>query len=113
MSVSDRRSGIHRISDERARHLSIGWSASHDEGHDEAQLAIAAACYAAPVRIYTRGRRRGFRDAWPWEEEADKRPYDVDGKPRAPTARERVRLLEKAGALIAAEIDRLIREEES
>lgn len=47
--------------------------------------------------------------SWPWDQVYDSRPHD--GNTPAPSKTnisERVRLLEKAGALIAAEIDRLL-----
>jgi hypothetical protein len=105
--------GIERIAAERVRQITDHhWSAEHDDEHDDGSLAMAAVCYAAPERVYIRrtfARGETFTDPWPWEG-WDKRPYDGNVL-RAPTAVERIRLLEKAGALIAAEIDRLLRRE--
>ena len=56
-------------------------------------MAVAAACYALPA--WCRGRTR----RWPWDDEWWK-----------PTPDDRIRELVKAGALIAAEIDRLLRD---
>lgn len=107
--------GCERITAERQRQMEIGWSASHDDSHAEGELAIAAACYAAasaasdaggdpcPVPSVYVFRDANGGDAWPWEEDADKRPRLDASVP------DRVRALEKAGALIAAEIDRLLR----
>jgi len=108
--------GVELIADERERQVTVRrWTALHDDEHADGELAMAAACYAAPDRIYVEERHAngiGFVDPWPW-------PYD--GSDRRPTngnvlqpnaslpAPERVRQLAKAGALIAAEIDRIVR----
>lgn len=109
--------GVKRIAAERERQMKvIGWDAEHDDEHDAGELAMAAICYAAPRPIYVRDnnhRGRGvlFVDPWPgwWAKKWDKRPRAADGDLREPTSEERIRMLEKAGALIAAEIDRLLR----
>src|SRR5271155_3824066 len=111
--------GIERISAERERQVAKeGWTANHDAEHRDGEMAIAAACYAAPYSIkadicrtvpcscreaiceHLGGviEKRGWQDPWPWDDKWDKR-----GK------HERIRQLEIAGALIAAEIDRLLR----
>lgn len=83
------------IAIERRRQVeSEKWSALHDDFHDRDELARAAACYAMPAR-FRRTRRNGlwgFEGGW-WK----------------PTPKDRIRELVKAGALIAAEIDRLQR----
>lgn len=107
--------GLDVIAEERARQVSVeGWTPEHDDGHDSGELAMAAACYAAPDLIYVEERHVnsvGFIDPWPWDEADDKRPRD--GNVIVPSHRaspaNRIRLLAKAGALIAAEIDRLQR----
>ena len=112
--------GIERIAKERQRQVSVeGWTPQHDDEHKDGEMAIAAACYAAPYSIkadicrivpcscreatceHWGGviEKRGWQDPWPWSGEWDKR-----GK------HERIRQLEIAGALLAAEIDRLLRE---
>ncbi len=109
------RTGAERIVDERRRQIEKErWSAKHDDEHVNCELAIVAALYAAAstrrVRLYERFDRANgqvvFADPWPetWDDEWDKRV------PR-PNPQERLRMLEKAGALIAAEIDRLLRKE--
>lgn len=104
--------GVERIAAERARQVEKeGWSPEHDDEHDDGSLALAAVCYAAPVRVYVRqvfAAGESFFDPWPWDEGADRRSYDGNVL-KDPTDDERIRLLEKAGALIAAEIDRLLR----
>lgn len=111
--------GVELIARERARQKAVeGWTPEHDAEHDGEQMAYAAACYALPdVSRQHEGRSvlvntaRGlaepdcFRSAessaprlWPWDAEWWK-----------PVPQDRVRELVKAGALIAAEIDRLQR----
>ena len=98
----DARTGVERIADERRRQVEAeGYSAEHDDGHIHGELADAAACYAASQAIFD-GREGSM---WPWDDIDDKRPS------RLPMDDERIRLLEKAGALIAAEIDRLLRKQ--
>ena len=100
-------SGVDLISAERARQVSEeGWTPEHDDEHGSGELAMAACCYASPGRIFVRhdfARGVSFGDPWPWGTRWDKRP------PQDCTAQERIRALSKAGALIAAEIDRLVR----
>jgi len=88
-------SAIDDIATERKRQIEVeGWSPAHDDEHDEGQMTNAAVCYAM-------GRTR-FGDAygpeylWPWDEKW--------WKPESYR-----RNLVKAGALIAAEIERLDR----
>ena len=83
--------GLARIVAERRRQISEeGWDDYHDALHDNDELARAAATYAMPDRL-----RRMVE--WPFDLEWWK-----------PTPDNRIRELEKAGALIAAEIDRLL-----
>lgn len=106
--------GAERIAEERARQLgSHGFDADHDDEHDGGELIAAAICYAAQAlgcRVYVKNENANsvsFDDLWPWEVRWDARSYD--GNVIAITARNELyamRLLEKAGALIAAEIDR-------
>lgn len=99
--------GARRIAAERQRQIEEEcWSAEHDDQHDDESLAWAAVCYAAPGEVFTRATGGQLVDPWPasWWEGWDKRERDD-----APTRAERIRELEKAGALIAAEIDRLLR----
>jgi len=92
--------GAWMIAAERKRQVEReGWSSEHDDQHTLGQLAVAGACYALTEDL------RGGKDLeppypvdWPWEM--------CDWKP---CPNDRVRELAKAGALIAAEIDRLIR----
>ncbi len=113
--TTDKRTGSQRIADERKRQIEKeGYDAKHDAEHGDGSLALAAALYATPVRLYERddfAAGVSFRDPWPWEN-GDGRPYPNRGNVVAPnhtlSAAKRIRQLEKAGALIAAEIDRLL-----
>jgi hypothetical protein len=99
--MTDTRTGIQRIVDERARQIAKeGWTPEHDDEHVEGELALVGALYATPE----------FEDKWPstWCKDWDKRILPEYRNSLLPTA-ERIRELEKAGALIAAEIDRLLR----
>ena len=79
--------GSDLIAAERQRQIDAeGWTPEHDNNHDKGSLAEAAAAYVLCDRTL-----------WPWDEE-DWKPGTND-----------VRRLVKAGALIAAEIDRLQR----
>lgn len=78
--------GAELIAAERQRQVDVeGWTPEHDAEHDRGELAKAAAAYAVPDHAAV---------FWPWAFSGFKRD-------------ERVRELAKAGALIAAEIDRL------
>ena len=82
---------INLIEAERNRQQYVeGWTEEHDDKHVNNELALAAACYAVPD-VFSQG-------YWPptWDLSWYK-----------PTTR--IRDLVKAGALIAAEIDRLQR----
>jgi len=89
------KTGIELISAERERQITEkGWDAEHDNiANNDGQLADAAICYAMD------GDRRDnwtVSNIWPW-----------DWNWWRPTPEDRIRELTKAGALIAAEIDRL------
>lgn len=114
--------GVQLITAERQRQIEVeGWTPEHDDEHLCGSLAEAAVCYAATEPLY-RMRDKGnsgiakgivFEDPWPfdWDTSWDKREHDASGRPRYcqfPIPR-RIRDLVKAGALIAAEIDRLQR----
>jgi hypothetical protein len=120
--------GIELITVERFRQIhKEGFTAEHDDEHTEGELARAAACYASPVRIFERYDHAmgiNFVDPWPvgWDECWDKRGAYGENRAGQPSEgsnaipdpatysmEERIDLLVKAGALIAAEIDRLLR----
>lgn len=89
--------GAERIAAERQRQIAgEGWTAEHDAKHVDGDLAKAAVVYALSA-IYppdAHGNPRWTISGW-W-------PRGWTFKTADP-----VRMLEKAGALIAAEIDRL------
>jgi hypothetical protein len=102
--MSDKKTGVELITEERARQTTVkGYTSDHDDEHVHGEIAWAAVCYAAPDHVYRWRTRGGHCDPWPWSLEYDKRP------PVSPPVEDRVRALVKAGALIAAEIDRLNR----
>ena len=116
MKRGDERTGVELIVLERARQISEeDYDDAHDDEHGGSEIAMAAACYvasAADKRIYVMeefAASVSFTDPWPWDERHDKRPYYKNILQRPESDVQRIRMLEKAGALIAAEIDRLIR----
>ncbi len=98
---AERTSGVSLIAAERQRQIDVeGYDADHDSDEQYDRLARAAACYATPAshRVLDGHLPSDVPELWPWEERFWK-----------PTPNDRVRELVKAGALIAAEIDRLNR----
>ena len=92
-----RKTGLALIIEERTRQQQIEkFDKMHDEQHDQNELAIVAACYALPEDI-----RLDIQYPETW-----------DAKWWKPTPHDRIKELTKAGALIAAEIDRLLAEQE-
>lgn len=97
-------SGIERINAERQRQIEVeGWTPEHDDAYSNSDLVAAALSYAEvaaeQVSPHFPGENRPWetRTDWPW--------HDRWWKPNE----DPIRNLEKAGALIAAEIDRLLR----
>jgi hypothetical protein len=115
--------GAELIEAERQRQIrQEGWTEGHDDEHDDGSLLLAAICYAAPERVFVQQEHAvgmSFVDPWPdsWAPSWDKRHqygngYEVGNgiaDPETYTDEQRLDLLVKAGALIAAEIDRLKR----
>jgi hypothetical protein len=91
--------GAELIARERSRQVTTErWSAPHDDRHRRSQLSRAAACYLIAARRkskITAASAKAF--GWPWGARFWKPADDP------------IRNLVKAGALIAAEIDRLQR----
>ena len=90
------KTGIELITDERTRQIEIeGWTKEHDAEHGKYDLLAAAICYAHNAGQFKSGCPR----EWPWGDEWWK-----------PTAGNKIRDLIKAGALIAAQIDKMQQE---
>ncbi|KKN56864.1 hypothetical protein LCGC14_0567890 [marine sediment metagenome] len=97
--------GSRRIAAERQRQIEVErWTAEHDDAHSNGCLAAAAAAYALRVASteaqcdnWTTTYGAMAESVWPFDEDWWKPSSDP------------VRDLERAGALIAAEIDRLLR----
>lgn len=101
------KTGIELIAEERQRQIEKeGWSAEHDDQHENEELAKAAACYALPESYRDTliqpvgGLMRWvlWRYIWPFNFSWWK-----------PTPENRIKELTKSGAFNAAEIDRLLR----
>lgn len=107
--------GIEMIAAERKRQVEVeDWDIFHDEDYHGGELVAAAACYATnainkyyefekcrfqvrPVKNIAGADFVGdWKDGWPWDAQWDKRKKH-----------DKLRSLVIAGALIAAEIDRL------
>jgi len=93
------KTAIELIAEERRRQIeSEGYSLRHDDEHAAGELAMAAMCYCLdpvwrPAQMAPLG--------WPWVGGGDMDGFKPDN--------DRIRELVKAGALIAAEIERLQR----
>lgn len=102
------KTGIELIAAERERQITAeGWTAAHDDEHSLGEIAQAASVYAIASQCVGRTTsletikeqimETGCEPMWPWEPAWLKLSDDP------------IRNLVKAGALIAAEIDRLQR----
>jgi hypothetical protein len=94
--------GVKLIAFERERQIKAErWTSEHDDEHKYGELAAAASCYAhhanCQVRRFQPSYIKNRPSDWPWDAEW--------WKPSAFP----IRNLVKAGALIAAEVDRLQR----
>lgn len=83
--------GIELITQERQRQIEAkGWTPEHDDRHKHGELYIAASCYMCLDDF------ENAPELWPWRR--------AKWKPKG-----RIDNLVRAGALVAAEIDRLQR----
>lgn len=90
--------GLQRITAECKRQVKQEcWGQDHDDRHCLGELSAAACCYAEAAEKQIVGLTVKIPASWPWELKWWKPSDDP------------IRNLEKAGALIAAEIDRLLR----
>lgn len=110
MRSEDAATGVELIAAERQRQIDAeGWTPEHDDGHTLGEMAAAGACYALLTTRWKGGRL--VRDIlWPWDDEWFK-PAEYPDPPyhRDIHVDKDVKDLARAGALIAAEIDRLQR----
>lgn len=101
------KTGIELIAEERARQITEeGWSVAHDSmRHKEGELTNAALCYATVGSAQLRG---SSVEEWPVDVFSDDTITDWPWEPQwykpSPHAE---RNLVKAGALLAAELDRI------
>lgn len=92
------KSGVEIIAEERKRQIEVeGWTSEEDDLYTAGQLALAGATYAIPTFC---------RDVYSTDV-----PIMFPFSPEwwKPSPEDRIKELAKAGALIAAEIDRLQR----
>lgn len=99
------RDGASLIFEERVRQvMDEGYGARHDDEHRVGEIIAAAECYARVAEIQVRTGAKVppcfLPKTWPWEKEAWKPSLDP------------VENLVKAGALLAAEVDRIHRQRE-
>ena len=99
--------GAELIATERARQIQVeGWTAEHDDDWEDCEILDAALCYAGMAGSQQLDEdggaeaKDGLLEGWPWDLHWWKPSDDP------------IRNLTKAGALIAAEIDRLQRKAE-
>lgn len=103
--LTNMKTGAELIAEERERQISQeGWNNANDDAYTKFQLVKAAKCYLEPGCdrfLSTAKSPKGdlVPFGWPW-----------DFRYWKPTPEDRTRELVKAGALIAAEIDRLQRQ---
>ncbi|WP_432263288.1 hypothetical protein [Cupriavidus sp. TMH.W2] len=110
--------GVELIAMEHARHIAAGRILATDT--QDGQLAMAAACYAAPEQLFKLDGDDSdctMADPWPWDRRQDlrqavgeRRLYGgtLPADPTTCSTEERIELLAKAGAMIAEELDRLL-----
>lgn len=98
------KTGIELIAEERLRQINVeGWGPEHDKQHTKGEIVDAAICYALgdtnityEPRMDHPNKIKLVQNYWPWHWSWWK-----------PSPKDRIKELVKAGALIAAEIDRL------
>jgi hypothetical protein len=96
------KTGIELIAEERQRQIEQeGWSSEHDDQYKGEEMARAAACYSMPRKFRNYVVKKGLTiwyHLWPWGLSWWKTTDEE-------TPEGRIRELQKAGALNAAEID--------
>lgn len=98
------KTGLELIAEERQRQIEVeGWTPEHDAEHNQGELANAAALYAM-----TDEQREYMNYSWGNDMYLTMWAFELSALKFTPE--DRIRQLQKAGALIAAEMDRLILE---
>jgi hypothetical protein len=95
------KNGIELIAQERKRQIELdGYTSLNDKEYQEGELANAAAYYALTDELID-----FINQNWGNDMHLHIWPFDLNSIKRTPE--DRIRELQKAGALIAAEIDRI------
>jgi hypothetical protein len=107
------------VLEERRRQVEAeGWTPAHDDAHDDASMARAAACYALPApmllleerpQAYDKSLGRGETPVWAHAQFNVPTMWPRSWRPSWWKPKDRRRDLVRAGALILAEIERLDR----
>ena len=99
--------GVERIAAERKRQIETeNWTPQHDfDEHGDMVLAIAAASYVLDLAGVFGDHHESWKQIY---KECGEKVWIFDEEGFKPTHDDPIRQLTKAGALIAAEIDRLI-----
>lgn len=104
--VPEKKTGIDLIETERKRQIEVeGWDEEHDEDHTSMCLTTAAVSYALDVAAEHADVAKSWKEIFK-KHSVELWPFDLEWYKPTPT--DPVRQLVKAGALIAAEIDRLL-----
>lgn len=101
--------GVELIREERRRQVEVeGWTSKHDDTHTDGEMAEAAVCYALTPAWREAKLNQPAVDTTLIEYLTDGLSLQGWSVKLSPNG-DRIRELTKAGALIAAEIDRLLR----
>lgn len=107
--ISKQMTGAKLITQERERQIEKElWDDEHDDDHTCMTLATAGAAYALDAAAKYTGEHKSWKKIF---KECAERVWPFDTEWFKPTPNDPVRQLVKAGALIAAEIDRFQRED--
>jgi len=114
VAAGDAGDGVKAIAYERRRQMTIkGFDAEHDDSHEENELAHAVGSSELCLPVNTESAYAGYMEVWPndWDDKGymEVWPNDWDDKWKPEHKANRTRQLVIAGALIAAEIDRINR----
>ena len=111
LKIKGPKSGVRQITEERYRQIEKeGFLPENDDQYTGFQLSRAAACLAKEARNVHEVIRTNVPIDWPWDESWWKPMANHDHQ--IMTKKDAIDMLKRAGALIAAEIDRLNRKED-